>query len=139
MLVLSKDSTDDEILNAIRHFVELLAEEKYSEVYEKFLPAPDRQLTPEVIKALIEGYGFAEPVEENDEPPLHVTSLCQMTEPEPKGRQQVDWFSAKDERILGGAYYDLPLNGEWSDLTAIFDIIKVPDGIALSLDDIHVL
>lgn len=139
MLVLSKDSTDDEIIDAVRAFVELLAEEKYSEAYEKFLPAPDQQLTLEVIKSLIEGYGFAEPVEENDEPPLRVTSLREMTEPEPTGRQQIDWFSAKDDRILGAVHYDLPINGEWSDLTAIFDIIKAQDGIALSLYDIHVL
>lgn len=142
MLVLSEDSTDAEILDAVRAFVELLAEEKYSDAYEQFLPASDRELTPEVIKALIEGYGYAEPVEDNDEPPLRVTSLSQMKESEPKDRQQIEWFgfhTARDPRILGAAYYDLPINGEWSDLTAIFDIIKVEGGIALSLDDIHVL
>ena len=142
MLVLPENSTDTEILDAVRAFVELLAEENYVAAYEHFLPEPDRELTPKVIKALIEGYGYAEPVEGNDEPPLQVTSLSQMTEPEPKDRQQVEWFgfhAARDPRILGMAHYDLPLNGEWSDLTAIFDITKVEGGIALSLDDIHVL
>ena len=142
MLVLLEDSTNAEILDAVRVFVELLAEEKYADAYEQFLPAPDRELTPEVIKALIEGYGYAEPVEGSDEPPLRVTSLSQMTEPEPKDRQQVEWFDFHTERnahVLGTAHYDLPLNGEWSDLTAIFDIIKVEGGVALSLYDIHVL
>lgn len=142
MLVLPEDSTDAEILDAVRVFVELLAKEKYAEAYEKFLPTSDRELTPEIVKALIEGYGFAEPVENNDEPPLRVTSLNQMTESEPKDRQQVEWFDYHTERnahVLGMAHYDLPLNGQWSDLTAIFDIIKVEGGIALSLYDIHVL
>lgn len=142
MLVLSEDLIDAEILDAVRVFAELLAEEKYADAYENFLPASDRELTPEVIKALIEGCGYAEPIEDNDEPPLRVTSLRQMTEPEPKDRQQVEWFDyhiERDAHVLGMAHYDLPLNGKWSDLTAIFDIIKVEGGIALSLYDIHVL
>ena len=91
---------------------------------------------------LIEGYGYAEPVEDNDKPPLRVTSLSQMKEPKPKDRRQIEWFgfhTARNPPILGAAYYDLPLNGEQNDLTAIFDIIKVEGGIALSLEEIHVL
>ena len=35
--------------------------------------------------------------------------------------------------------YDIPLNGEWSDLTAQFEFKKRGDGYALVLHDIHVL
>lgn len=35
--------------------------------------------------------------------------------------------------------YDLPLNGEWSDLTAKFRVIRVDDGYCLGLQDIRVL
>ena len=142
MLVLSADSTDAEILDAVRAFVELLAERKYVEAYEMFLPAPDRELTPEIIKALVEGYGFAEPLKKQDEPLFRVTSVISMTQLEPKARQQIEWFeyhAERDANVLGMAHYDLPLNNEWSDLTAIFEIIKVEGGLALSLSDIHVL
>jgi hypothetical protein len=35
--------------------------------------------------------------------------------------------------------YDIPLNGEWSDLTAIFMLYKRPQGYAVVLHDLHVL
>jgi hypothetical protein len=35
--------------------------------------------------------------------------------------------------------YDLPLNGEWSDLTAQFEFLRRSDGYAVVLHDIHVL
>jgi hypothetical protein len=38
-----------------------------------------------------------------------------------------------------GVEYDLPLNGEWSDLTAIFHLMRVESGWAYSLWDLHVL
>jgi hypothetical protein len=40
---------------------------------------------------------------------------------------------------VGHAHYDLPLNGTWSDVTASFDIIETEEGLALALDDVHVL
>lgn len=105
-------------------------------------PSAFREWTPELVKALIEGYGYEEPVEGNDEPPLRVTSLKQMTEPELEQRHQVGWLDVESKetlRILGDVHYDLPIENEWSDLTAIFDIVEVEGGLALSLYDIHVL
>ena len=40
----------------------------------------------------------------------------------------------------GYAYdHDIPLNGQWSDLTAQFEFLKHPNGFAVVLQDIHVL
>lgn len=135
MVILSKDSLEIDVINFVRKFVNLLAEEKYVEAFEMTYNNLEREMSPDLIKALIEGYGFAEPVENNTEPPLRVTHLSKMNVPEPK--HQIDWY--KSEREIGAVHYDLPLNGEWSDLTAIFDIYNVENGIALSLYDIHVL
>ena len=35
--------------------------------------------------------------------------------------------------------YDVPLNGEWSDLTAQFELLVRPGGLAVVLHDLHVL
>jgi hypothetical protein len=35
--------------------------------------------------------------------------------------------------------HDVPLNGEWSDLTAQFEFVKRPGGYAVVLHDLHVL
>jgi hypothetical protein len=39
----------------------------------------------------------------------------------------------------GHVNFDLPLEGQWSDLTALFDLTRRPDGVRLILDDVHVL
>jgi len=40
---------------------------------------------------------------------------------------------------VGQVWFDLPLNGVWSDLTATFDIKLDGEALYLELDDIHVL
>ena len=35
--------------------------------------------------------------------------------------------------------YDIPINGEWSDLTAQFEFYKKENGYSFLLHDIHVL
>ena len=42
-------------------------------------------------------------------------------------------------QAIGSAEYNLPLNGEWSDLTAIFELVMVDGALGLWLYDIHVL
>jgi hypothetical protein len=36
-------------------------------------------------------------------------------------------------------YHAVPLNGEWSDLTAQFEFLRRPNGLAVVLHDLHVL
>lgn len=43
-----------------------------------------------------------------------------------------------DHSIVGKVWYDLPLNGEWSDLTATFNILKSESHIVLELNEIHI-
>jgi hypothetical protein len=40
---------------------------------------------------------------------------------------------------LGHAHDNLPLNGEWSDVTVTFDILDTPERLGLALDDVHVM
>jgi hypothetical protein len=45
----------------------------------------------------------------------------------------------RDDPRGGTVDLDLPLDGEWSDLTAQFEFAPVPGGTAVSLYDLHVL
>ena len=40
---------------------------------------------------------------------------------------------------VGEIFYDLPINGEWSDLTATFKILQAKDYVTLELNEIHVM
>lgn len=55
-------------------------------------------------------------------------------------RPEVERFPDPGPDNLGDVHYDLPLNGSWSDLTAVFTLSLTDDGaLTLVLDEIHVL
>jgi hypothetical protein len=41
--------------------------------------------------------------------------------------------------LLGNARYDLPFDGQWSDVTSTFEILGLAEGAVLALDDVHVM
>jgi hypothetical protein len=43
-----------------------------------------------------------------------------------------------DDGTVSGVDFTLPVNGEWSELVAFFDVVTVPDGLALALRDAYV-
>ena len=67
----------------------------------------------------------------------------------PEGPVFTDPYELEEQRHFepiefddGSGYhfeYDIPLNGEWSDLTAIFQALKTPRDYSVFLDDLHVL
>lgn len=40
---------------------------------------------------------------------------------------------------MGHVWFDLPLDGVWSDLTATFDVCKEDGQLVLELVDVHVM
>ena len=120
---------DSTLLSLIARWVDLLAHQRYREALA--LLAPSKHWTPELLETVISNYGFVEPCPDGER--FVVTPISEATGDGP--RAEVTWFD--DHR--GYVHYDLPLNGEWSDVTAEFDIVAEGDGFTLALDDIHVM
>jgi hypothetical protein len=133
--LLPKNSTENDIINLIGEFVNLLAEEKYVEAFELTYHTFDH-MSPGWIKKLIEGYGIDEPADEV----FRVTSLEKMKNQSP--RIYFYWYDSIDDdeisREIGCVEYFLPINGEWSDLMATFYVHELESGVALSIYNIHV-
>jgi len=93
--------------------------------------------TPALIATVIHNYGSIGPW--SDRRTFRVTPLAEAT-----GvlmpRQDVDRYDSNDvdNGLLGYVWFDLSLNGGWSDLTAIINIVTDGSDIVLELDDIHV-
>ena len=153
MKTLPLEATDQEILDAVREWVNLLVEERYTDAYE-FLSheksAPG--WTPELIAALIRNYGSPEPGLRGEV--FKVTPLDQAKVDPPRFmplRQEVqrdrdaDPFSfrwdpeGEGDDVGGNIHFDLSLNGYASDLTAIFDFYVVNNHIVFELRDIRVM
>lgn len=91
--------------------------------------------TPKLVREVIEGYGLPDP---RPEGPYKITPL-KSAGGELSPRHEVERFdSPTPAGDIGEVWFDLPLNGEWSDLTATFAVYPLEDKIVLALNEIHV-
>jgi hypothetical protein len=57
----------------------------------------------------------------------------------PRPRHKVDRYErGAPSGAVAEVWFDLPLNGEWSDLTATFGVHRAGDDLVLCLQEIHV-
>lgn len=139
MTILPHDASDEDILKVVREWVELLAQNRYEEAFALTGYASTDEWSPELLHLLTANYGDLEPRQDGET--FEVTSLYDNPIL-PAGRkssyQDVEW-QPENRGCVGWVHFDLPLDGEWSDLTAVFKINQVTDGLALELQTIHVL
>jgi hypothetical protein len=131
MIHLSKEAANEEILAVVRTWVDLLAADRYEEAHAML--SPDDHWTPELMRTVVRHYGFVEP--RSDGRTFSVTPIAQTVGGSPRPQQDVERFDDGG----GIIHFDLPLNGQWSDVTAVIEIEEQRKGLALRLADIHVL
>lgn len=141
MKLLPLNANDHEILDIAKEWVAALAKEDYQTAFDLTGHDPYYRWTPALIKSVINGYGLPEP--RRDGKVFRITPI-----EEAKGEitplHKVEYFEDPEdieetgETAIGEVWFDLPLNGEWSDLTATFQIRRNKQNILLVLNDIHV-
>jgi len=131
---IQKQGVDDEV----HKWLDYLASGDYKAAYDLTFHAPYYQWTPQLIENIINGYGLPY---ENGETKYIVTDWRSASGKDRGG--QLDLYDTHVENDgytqLGHGYYDVPLNGEWSDLSVVFRLVKHENGAALLLEEIHVL
>ena len=135
MKVLPANASDETILNRVREWVNLLAADRVEEALA-LLSAEDaeRDWPPDRVREAIAGYEL-EPDVLSAVTPVE-TARAEDIQPS----HTVDrWEHESRPGVVGDVAFDLPVNGVWSDLTALFWIKQVPEGLALELYDIHIL
>lgn len=137
---LDSDSSDDTILALVRRWVDLLAEDRYEAAFRLTAHSGHAGWSPQLMRAVIAGYGHADRTDGH--PPHRVTPIA-SAHGGPRARHDVNrWHdaprSSQGDRGVGDVWFDLPLDGEWSDLTATFDILVRGRELFLVLEDIHV-
>lgn len=137
---LSHDVSDEDILDAVRTWVRLLAAERYEEAYQYTYQDPYFEWSPEMIKSVVYGYGL--PYEDGEEV-FKVTPLELAVESNGAPYAEVFFHMPRKHRIdqalvVAEIWFALPLNGVWSDLTATFNVLFMPECVSLELQEIHV-
>lgn len=143
MITLPANATDKEILEVARKWAAVLARQDYDAAFAMTAHDPYFRWTPDLIKAVIQGYGLPEP--RWDGKIFRVTPIeSAVGGPPPPPRHEVKYYeqphpiSETDQMAVGEVWFDLPLNGEWSDLTVTFKICRSEDRTVLVLNEIHV-
>ena len=130
----SLDADDESILGYIDHWCDLLAKQRYAAALAAVHGgAEPNHWNPELLEKVINGYGLPEP-----HPCGEVFVVTERTTA--KGKQHHREIQREDfgDPHIGDLWYDLPLNGEWSDLTAAFDLKRDGSQLGIVLDQVHV-
>ena len=132
-MCLSPESSDKEILDFVEAWIDDLARGDYEAAYRRTEHDPYYQWTPELIQSVIQGYGS--PTPRPGRPVYYVTARSSALGGPP---QRIVDRDTERPNVLAGVWYDLPLNGEWSDLTATFSVERRDGGAVAVLQEIHV-
>jgi hypothetical protein len=130
---LTATSSNAEILAAVESWVETLALGNYELALRQVEPDSDEDWTPELLRAVIAGYGLPEPHPSGST--FRVTPPGSAIGGPP--RRTVERIDVPPG-ALACIEHDLPLNGAWSDLTATFVLRSQSVGAKLLLQEVHV-
>jgi hypothetical protein len=142
MHALPRGASDEQVLNAVVEWVRLLAADDF-EGAESFLyphPFPSHRFTPGELRTWISHYGAWD----SDASTIAAGRTMRVTSPDaatgdhPSRTAEVTRFD-EGKNVVGLAEFDLPLNGSWSDLTAIFEIHEHAGNWTLVLDQVRVM
>jgi hypothetical protein len=133
LLVLSSAPSDEEILTAVEVWIDDLAAEDYQAAFERTAHDPYQAWSADLVRAVISGYGLPEAHPSGE---VFVVSR-RVDAPGQPAHRLVDRAAATPDEIAE-AWYDLPLNGAWSDLTATFSVQRRAGHAVLVLQQIHV-
>ncbi len=132
-MTLPTHPSDDEILAIVEQWIDDLARGDYASAYARTAHDPYYRWTPELIRAVVTGYGSPEPHRSGT---VFRVTARDAAVGHPHNRT-VDREAVRPP-AFAEVWYDLPLNGEWSDLTATFRIESGVGGSTIVLQEIHV-
>lgn len=137
MSFVPRDASDEQVLDIIRGWIDVLSEENYTAVFNE-LGLSIGWITPgpECIQACIQEYRSPEYYPGVEEFVVTDWRTAQGGNPEPA--RGVEWYEPNSVKMAGAVSFDLPLNGRWSDLTADFVFFEGndPEGYYLVLEEI---
>ncbi len=139
---LAEFANEEMILRAVEEWVDLLVEKRFQDALDFLHPRNYMGFTAESLENWISNYGSHEPRE--DGRVMEVTPRHAAT----GKRYNCDYDRCYPDAgegagvvldAVGYVDYDLPLNGEWSDLTAQFFVCKYEHVLVLDLVGLRVM
>jgi hypothetical protein len=128
------------IITAVEAWVDLLVAKKYQAALDFIYPIPYPEWDAQYLETWIRNYGHDQPLKNGRV--VEITPRNQA-----KGEQYNKDFEVDEPQIdettgltvIGMVLYDVPLDGEWSDLTIQFNVCKFEKGLVLDMNGFHVM
>jgi hypothetical protein len=130
---LTQNPTDEEILHFVEAWIDDLARGDYAGAFRRTEHDSYYKWTPDLMRSVVRGYGLPEPHRSGKV--FAVTSRESALGGPPQ--RTVDRNGIRPP-ALAEVWYDLPLNGKWSDLTATLRVEPREGGSVVVLQEIHV-
>ena len=127
------DATDEEILALASAWIALLVEHRYDDALATI--GAREHWTPELLATAIRNYGAIDPMADGS---IYAVTPLANAVGGLTPRHEVSRYEASAGARVGDVWFDVPLNGAWSDLTITFDLEMRDDRLYLALDDVHV-
>lgn len=138
-VLLPFDASDEAILSVVGGWCDKLVAYDYEGAVSMLLPSA---WTPELLKAAIETIdGWEESGRRHHVTPLKAAVFRAGDEPQNNAlpRHDVHRDTLTDGSPYIWIWFDLPLDGFWSDLTATFELDATDEGLGFTLDQVHVM
>jgi hypothetical protein len=130
MELLSETATDAELIAFVDQWAALMEQEDYAAAHALTEHDAHQGWTPDLMREVVKGYGEAQ-----DEQRVTVAGVPSDI----AQRKEVDRWEINASGEVGEVWYDLNIDGVASDLTATFRLVRVPGGLVMRLNDIHVM
>ena len=138
MIYVKRDIRDDELLQVIRGWIDVLSQKRYDDFFDAlgyFMGG--ESASAELIKSDLSRYrsslypGISE---------FEVTSWSTAQDGNPCPVAEVVWYIRNESRLAGAVTFTLPLNGMWSDVSADFVLFETDaeEGFLLKLEEISI-
>ena len=130
---LGRNPADEDILHFVEAWIDELARGDYGSAFRRTEHDAYYKWTPDLIRAVVQGYGLPEP---------HHSGMVFAVTPRESAKggppQRIVDREHVGPNVVAEVWYDLPLNGEWSDLTCTFRVEPRDDGCVVILQEVHV-
>ena len=123
-------ATDTDLIAFVDRWADLMEREDYAAAHAFTEHDPYQGWTPDLMRQVVKSYGDARA----DQRVTVAGVPSDITQ-----RKKVSHWPVNKHGVVGEVWYDLNIDGVASDLTATFDLVRVPGGLVVRLCDIHVM